>query len=647
MKPARPRQELLQLLRFELRYLARDPVALLLTLLLPVLLYPLMMSGFSKASRSDRETTESAELVVVAPGAVGERLAAVAEDERLILRTEGDAAALEGEDAAHVVIELDEQERPAALHYRSTSWKSREARTRVERVLSDWQDEERAAAWAEAGMPVAPDEVLVVDVEDGAGDAVRQALRLGQLLPGMLVFLVMSSGLYVALDLFAGEKERGTLETLLTSRVDRRSVLGAKTIVVILVSLASVASSLLALWLTMASGIVDMEAVGGAATGLQPGALLRAGLLLVPLSVVLSAILVVGAAWARDYRQGQALGLPLLMLGVVPAGVAAVPDLALGPLLALVPISGVALALRDAMAGELSLLHGGLALGGAVVHAGLGLVVAGRLIGREDVLLGGGAVRRDPERRGREAAVVFVVAMLLFWFLGQLAQARDVLWGLVFSQVLIIGGVALAAVFVLNQKLRSLWRLHRPRGRDLLLGLVAGVGCTGMGQLIQDLQAPVLPMSTRFSEQFAEMLDLGIPLWGYVLLVAVQPAIFEEVLFRGTLLGLLRRTGGPWTQALLVGLMFGVFHLSVFRILPTGVLGVVLTLACLRSGSIFVPMLMHFLNNALLVVGSSEELGLVDAEAGPPLWWAVLGTLLVAGSLALMGRGRTPAAAQA
>lgn len=638
MSAARPRDELLALLGFELRYLARDPLALLLTLLVPVLLYPLMMSGFSQATRSDQETTEAAELVVVAAGETASRLAVVAEEQRLELRAEGSPDDLSGDEGVHLVVESDEQGHPTVLHYRGTSWKSREARSRVEVVLREWQDETRAAAWAAAGMPVAPDEVLVVNVEDRASDGVRQAWRLGQLLPGMFVFLVMSSGLYVALDLFAGEKERGTLETLLTSRVDRRAVLGAKTIVVVLASLASVVSSLAALWLTVASGVVDLEAMGGAGAGLQPGALLRAGLLLVPLSVVLSAVLVVGAAWARDYRQGQALGLPLLMVGVVPAGLAAVPDLSLGPALAMVPISGVALAMRDAMAGELTALNGAVAFGAAVVHAGLALWVAGRLTGREEVLLGGGAVRRDPERKGREAAVVFAVAMLLFWFLGQLAQARALVPGLVFSQVAIIGGVALAAVFVLNQKLVPLWRLHRPRLADLALAVVGGVGCTGLGQAVMELQQPLLPVSSSYAETFAAMLDVDLPLWAVVLVFALQPAIFEEVLFRGTLLGLLRRTGGPWVQALLVGAMFGFFHLSLYRILPTGVLGVVLTLACLRSGSIFVPMIMHFLNNALLMVASSEEVGLLDGDAGPPLWWMVAGTGLVVGAVALMGR---------
>ncbi len=630
--------ELRVLFVFELRYLWRDPVALLLTLLLPVIIYPLMMRGFTAATMADQATTAAAELEVVATGATAARLSA--DGERLAVVPTG---ALSGEDAVDLVVEVDAGDRPAVLAYRGTAWQSREARRRVEAVLDDWQAEERAARWASAGMPVAPTEVLAVETVDRAGDAVRQALRLGQLLPGMLVFLVMSSGLYVALDLFAGEKERGTLETLLTARVDRRAVLGAKTLVVVLASLASVLSSVAALWLTIQSGFVDLSALGGVDAGLGGATLLWAGLLLSPLSVVLSAILVVGAAWARDHRQGQAIGLPLLLLGAAPATLAAVPDLALGPALGLVPIAGVALAIRDALAGELGLGMGALVMAGALVHAGAGLWVASRLIGREDVLVGGGGARRDPERQGRAAVGVYLVALVLFLFLGQLAQARDLLWGLAFSQVVLLGGVALGGAFVRNQALGPLWQLRWPRLPDLGLAVVVGLACTGLGDLVQALQAPLLPTSSAYAEAFAESLELDLPLWAVVVVFALQPAIFEELLFRGTLLGLFRRSLPRWAQALVVGLMFGFFHLSIYRVFTTGTLGVVLTVAALRSGSLVVPTVVHFLNNAVLMVLSAGALGWTLGEAGFPWWWRLTGAAVAVGGVALMGR-RGPSA---
>ena len=626
------------LLGFELRYLSRDPLALVLTLLAPVLLYPLMMGGFAKVSRDDQQTTADAELRVVAEGETATRIQAGAE--RVTVLSEGELIQKSDDGGVHVIVRNDEAGRPRVLEYRGSAWESREARDRVETVLTAWQDEARATHWADIGMPVAPEAVLEVRSHDVAGDAQRQAMRLGQLLPGMLVFLVMSSGLYVALDLFAGEKERGTLETLLTSRVDRGAVLAAKTAVVCLATLASVGSSLFTLWLTVQSGLVDISALGGVGMGINAAVLLKAGVLLTPLSLVLSAILVVGAAWARDYRQGQALGLPLLLCGIAPAGLAAVPDLQLGAALALVPISGISLALRDALAGELDPALGVLALVAAVGHAALGMALAGRLIGREDVLLGGGSARRDPDRLGREAAIVFLVALILFWFFGQLAQSRDLVWGLAFSQVVILGGTAVGAVFVLNQGLRSLWRLRAPRVADLGLGLLAGIGCTGLGDLVAKAQAPFLPTSSAFTEQFAAAFNVDLPMWAMILVFAVQPAIFEEILFRGTLLGLVRKSLSPWAQALVVGLLFGLIHFSVFRFFPTGVLGVALTAACIRSGSIAVPMLMHFLNNGILVGASHPDLeGLLPVEE-LPLWWDIAGTALVVGSVALMGRRR-------
>ena len=110
-----------------------------------------------------------------------------------------------------------------------------------------------------------------------------------------------------------------------------------------------------------------------------------------------------------------------------------------------------------------------------------------------------------------------------------------------------------------------------------------------------------------------------------LLLLAVTPAICEEIVFRGVLLGG-TRTLAPWRMLVLNGVVFGAFHLSfetVIRFLPTATLGIVIAWAVWRTGSLFVGMLMHFLNNGTIVVLASTP-GLQDAfsdpEAPPPLW---------------------------
>jgi membrane protease YdiL (CAAX protease family) len=107
-----------------------------------------------------------------------------------------------------------------------------------------------------------------------------------------------------------------------------------------------------------------------------------------------------------------------------------------------------------------------------------------------------------------------------------------------------------------------------------------------------------------------------------VLFLAVMPGVFEELAFRGVLLhGLRKRIRRPWLLALAVGLIFGAFHVSLFRIVPTAFLGFILTLVVLFSGSIYPAMLWHALNNAAAIVPSS--LGWVQEDFTPEGWWVI------------------------
>ena len=89
-------------------------------------------------------------------------------------------------------------------------------------------------------------------------------------------------------------------------------------------------------------------------------------------------------------------------------------------------------------------------------------------------------------------------------------------------------------------------------------------------------------------EQFGrELMPESIPLWQLILFVAILPGICEEIAFRGTLLYGLRRKLRPLPLAVSVGLIFGFFHVALFRIIPTAFMGVMLTAMALLTGSIF------------------------------------------------------------
>lgn len=96
-----------------------------------------------------------------------------------------------------------------------------------------------------------------------------------------------------------------------------------------------------------------------------------------------------------------------------------------------------------------------------------------------------------------------------------------------------------------------------------------------------------------------------------LLIVAVAPAIGEEILFRGFIFSSFKGEKSYKRAIIVSGVLFGLMHIDFIRIIPTTCLGIVIAYAVYKSGSIFVGMLMHFLNNGLLVASQHFENGMV------------------------------------
>ncbi len=142
-------------------------------------------------------------------------------------------------------------------------------------------------------------------------------------------------------------------------------------------------------------------------------------------------------------------------------------------------------------------------------------------------------------------------------------------------------------------------------------------------------------MPERLLESFGQfLLPEQVPLWQIVLFLCVLPGICEEIAFRGVLVHGLRRRFHPVVLCLVAGAIFGLFHVQLFRLIPTGYLGVVLTAVLLLTGSIFPAMVWHALNNAVALV--PEYLGLWPEEL--PGWAPAAGAVGLAVSFWILWR---------
>src|SRR5262249_51047762 len=115
-----------------------------------------------------------------------------------------------------------------------------------------------------------------------------------------------------------------------------------------------------------------------------------------------------------------------------------------------------------------------------------------------------------------------------------------------------------------------------------------------------------IPAPQQLLERFSQdVIPKGMPTWELLLYIAVLPAVCEELAFRGILLSALRRKLSPVALVVGIGVIFGLFHVTLYRIAPTAALGMILTVIAIMTGSIFPGMLLHAGNNALGVLAGA------------------------------------------
>ena len=644
----------------ELRETLRDRRTLLVMVVVPVLFYPVILIVMEQLflfgiRNLEAEATPVALVGDAPPGLVellesdsGLRVVEIEDPVEAIRSDSVAAVALLGPAVGRTGT------RSVTLLYDAASDRSQRGQAELTGVLDDWRDSLLMERLEDRGLSRSfAEPIAVADSSIARPDEVG-GYTLGRILPLLLVFITLLGAFYPAIDLAAGEKERGTLETLLTAPVPAVSIVAGKFVTVALIGVIAAALNLGSMILTFQTGVLQVTAAIGLEVSLPLGAVVVIFLTLVPLAVLFGSLFLGIAVGSSSFKEAQNALTPVYMGVIIPALLPVFPGIEFSPLMAVLPVAGVSFFFRDLMTGDADLVLGSLVLLSTTVYAALGLVFAARAFGSERVLFGGDGggeevseaswVERWRARRASvevptpTASVVFValVAVLFFW-VGITLQIRFGEAGLLASEWLLLFVPAVLMVALSGVDPVRTLSLRRPTWTGLLGGVVLIAGALPLVWVIGWLQTFVLPVPWELLEGLEELItaeSLDRLVW-LLLILAVTPAVCEEMVFRGILLGG-TRTLEPWRFIVLNGVVFGAFHLSfetVIRFLPTATLGIVIAWAVWRTGSIWVGMLMHLLNNgAIVVLASTPGLreAVSDPNAAPPLWLIPLAAIAFA-----------------
>ncbi|MFH5805705.1 ABC transporter permease subunit/CPBP intramembrane protease [Alienimonas sp. DA493] len=453
------------------------------------------------------------------------------------------------------------------------------------------------------------------------------AISLATVVPLILLLMTATGAVYPAIDTTAGERERGTLETLVAAPVSRLHVLLGKFVAVWAVAVLTAGANLIAMTATVYAVGLDRELFGENVPWWSLPA--TAGLLALTAGFFAAVLLAVTSA-ARSFKEAQAYLIPLMLCCLAPGGLALTPSIELDLAWAAAPLMNLVLLAREVLSGTAPPLPALVAVVSTVCYAGLALSVAARIFGTDAILYGGpggwGEFLKPPSRPDGVpplGAVLLGTLACVAAFLvlggvpGKLAGLTDEesLAAVDLPTLLIANAAVSLLVFVglpwaiarwAGGSTRRTFALRTPSVVGLLGGLLLGLGAwAGVFEILLALGAADRIGDAGRLAEFGERIET-LPLPLVLACLAIVPAVTEEFAFRGFVLTRLKVLFGAVWAVIASGLIFGVFHvvkdLGLFdRLIGTTLLGLLLGWVRVRTGSLWPGMLLHAVSNAALL----------------------------------------------
>ncbi len=561
----------------------------------------------------------------------------------------GPLQALEADGALEVTLIFDESE------VRSTRFAAPGLRGVLERA------NRRTVEQRLARVGLEPEFIRPLRVQDeNIASAERMAgAALGQIVPLILILMTITGSIYPAIDLTAGERERGTLETLMVAPVATVELIAGKFIVVTLIGMLSAVLNLVSIGGTIYLGGLGQVLTQGEQFIFPLSALPWILVLLIPMAVMFSALLLAVCSFARSFKEAQNYIMPVMVAAMIPGVVGILPGTRLeGPILVM-PVANIVVLTRDLFLGRFDYNAIFLVALSTSLYAGAAVAVAAKLFGQEAVLFSdSGSIKTLFQRRffrprrvpsvAQALLLLALVYTLNFYIqqaLGKSGLANGpgylVAVALTLTTLLLIG--PLASAWYLRCDVADTFRLRVPAPLPIFAALCFGASTWVLAKAWIVLQQHWMPLDPAFLQALEQQLGWlrdTSPLVA-VFLLALVPAVCEEFFFRGFVLSGVRDGLNRYAALIIVSLAFGLFHYSAHRMVATSVLGLLLGLLVLRSASLWPAMLAHFLHNGISILserwpdfrGWLEQSGMPSAlDQLPSQPW-----LLVASGLTCLG----------
>jgi len=383
----------------ELKETLRDRRTLMMMLVIPILIFPIIINITTSVSSSFQEdaATKKIKIGIVEnkDGFLAKELFKLPEDlgkkelvlysdtSTLIKDLKKDKIQLGAYVSANFQIHLDSMTpTPVVLFFNATDLGIQE---RAQGYMSVIEQKMQVERFKKLNINKEKTQPIVSEYRNIASDKEMIGKLAGGFLPYIFIAFCFMGCMYPAIDLFTGEKERGTIETLLTTPVARWQILFGKMGVVVLSGLLAASAALFGLFMSMETlnGIDNAELMAVVHSILSPSFIFLLYCLLIPLTVFFAGVMVPIAVYAKTFKEAQSIITPLNIVMIIPAMVGLFPGVELNGLTACIPVVNIVLSTKELIAGTLDPLLVALSFIVMVILAVLAVFISYRRFDKE------------------------------------------------------------------------------------------------------------------------------------------------------------------------------------------------------------------------------------------------------------------------
>lgn len=612
----------------ELLDIFRDKKTIIIMLVVPLLLYPAIFVFAAQISVSVmNEAQEKSYTIAFDFEESADRIKSVFENDSSEYGYSVNIAdnisdckkALENKDInAYITSEKDDSGKTVyRIYFLSSDSDSANAASVANDMLLEYRNDLRTEILEANGINA--DSVLEpikIEQNDTASSEQSVGYMLGSILPVVLAVIIVMSATYPATDITAGEKERGTLETLITLPVSGKEMFASKFLAVSTIAVFSAFINILSM--AAATGFLYTSVVTYNSdisidiSSFVPAVIIT-GICVIVFAMFISAMTMGICSMAKSFKEAQNYMTPFTLIVMLAGYVSFIPSVEFTASTALVPVLNICLLIKQLFTFEYNTALILEVFVSNIAYAAFSIIILSRIYNSENILFEENAKEiKLFERRANiksggtpgigDAVIVLLLSVIFMIYSSAIIAAKlPLIYSIIIPQ-LFFAAVCIAGALYLKCDMKKTLFFRKPDFICIVSAIIIGAGNILINMVLTSVFSLFMNDSTDEMNQSMQLITDGRPFIQLLLIIGILPAVCEEILFRGYLYSSVKNRMKPLSAMIIVSLTFGLYHMNLIQSTVTAILGMILVYSVYSTECIFVSMIIHAMNNSFSVI---------------------------------------------